>query len=196
MKKQLRKLGLGIASLVFAGLTAQGAIYISGEISFIGGATLNGPLESATAFTSFFGPGGPGTSPVVNYGATGTYSSVPAGVTAADFLPFTFLPDYLPQAHLWSFTVGDITYSFEATSAVVTFQNNRFLNIEGSGIGHVTGFDPTPGTWSIVDTGFPGSPVFTFGAATVVPEPSTAALLLGGSVLFLALRRVTRRSSV
>ena len=194
MKKQLRQLGVGIASLMFAAFTAQGAVYISGSISFIGGATLNGPLESATAFESFFGPTGPGSDPTVNFGATGTYGAIAAG-TAATFTPFTFSPGLIPEDSLWSFTVGGTTYSFEVTSAVITFQNNKFLNIEGAGIGHVTGYDPTPGTWSIVDTGFPGSPVFTFGAATVVPEPSTAALLLGGSFVFFAVRRMTRRVS-
>jgi PEP-CTERM motif len=177
----------GLACVVFA-TSAAAAPYINGQIQFVGGADLNNSLGSATAFTAFFGTLGTG-DPQVRSGSTGTYSSVPGGTQAA-FSLFTFNPAPVSVPALWSFTVGSTTYSFDATSVVIQTQTSSILNLEGNGLAHVTGFADTYGTWSITDTGT--GPVFTFGNATQVPEPSSAAFLISGVVAFFVVRRARR----
>ncbi len=170
-------------------LPVMAATSISGQIEFIGGASLNGPLDTATAFTGFFGPGGTG-GPQVLFGSTGTYSSVAAG-TEVSFSLFTFnpAPSTTPW-NLWSFSSGGTTFSFDVTSLTIAAQNPYFLDLQGTGIAHATGFADTMGTWTITDTG--ATPTFTFGALTMVPEPSVAALLLLG--LSGVVLRKSRRS--
>jgi len=176
-----------IAVLIAAGCSfsanAQG--YISGDISFTGGADLDAPLGSATKFTTIFGPGGIGSPQVLGGSQTGTYAAVAAGTQAA-FPAFTFIPAPGSSFPLWSFNFGGQTYSFQADAITFVYQNGLagFLDIAGTGIASITGglYYDTPGTWSIVDTGQSSSPVFTFGAATQVvpppvPEPSAFALL-------------------
>jgi hypothetical protein len=177
------------AGLMILGVSgaAQAQNYITGEIQFNGGATLNtGDLATASAFTSIFGPGGPSTQPQVLGGGTqtGDYSGVPDG-TAVTFNSFSF-PSSSSFA-LWNFTVGTTSYSFEATSVTIVYHDSSFLDIQGAGMASITGgatvFTDTPGTWDITDTGSGGVPVFTFGADTDVqgnptPEPTTSALLL------------------
>jgi hypothetical protein len=180
--------GLLAGAVVLGGSgAARAQTYITGEIQFNGGATLNtGDLSTATAFTSIFGPGGPSTQPQVLGGGTqtGDYSGVPDG-TAVTFQTFSF-PSSSSFA-LWSFTVGSTAYSFEATSVTIAYQDSFFLDIQGTGMASITGgattFTDTPGTWEVTDTGSGGVPVFTFGADTDVqgnptPEPATSALLL------------------
>jgi hypothetical protein len=196
MKRNLfKQLAACAIALAMTALGAQAQPSITGEISFSGGATLNGPLGSATAFTSVFGPLGPGLDvPVVNSGATGSYANVPVG-TPVSFTPFTFNPAPASTFQLWSFVDGGSTYSFDVTSVSIAYQLPNFLNIEGTGVAYITGFAPTAGTWGITDTGSTGS-VFTFGNVVIVPEPSAAALiplfLLLGSI-GLAIRRLGRR---
>lgn len=167
---------IGFASPVFS------APSITGTIQFVGGANLNGPLDTATGFTSLFGPLGTG-DPLVRSGATGTFSIVPAG-TDAPFSLFNFNPSPASPFTLWSFSVGGAAYSFDATSVTISSQNANFLDLEGTGVAHVTGHADAQGTWSITLTG--GGPTFTFGEqTTIVPEPSSLALLLVGSLLFI-----------
>jgi hypothetical protein len=183
----LKQLACGtVAMMIAAGFTfgakAQG--YINGDISFVGGATLSGPLASATAFTAIFGPGGTGTLPQVQgWSQTGDYASVPTG-TLTTFPVFTFNPSPGSSFPLWTFTVGVITYSFQADPGItIDLQNSKFLDLSGTGTASITGFLDTTGEWSIVDTGLGSSPVFTFGASAElagppVPEPSVFALLV------------------
>ncbi len=171
-----RLLGL----LAAGGSNALGAGYITGDIQFNGGATLDtGDLATATSFTSIFGPGGPSTMPQVLGGGTQTvdYSTVPDG-TLVNFSTFSFAVN-APVTPLWSFTVGGTSYSFDATSVTVAYQSSFFLDIVGTGTAHITGFNDTSGVWEVTDTGAGGTPVFTFGAATDLagnptPEPSTS----------------------
>jgi PEP-CTERM motif. len=192
MKKRVLKFWLlGIVGLGLTSAQLPAATYITGEIGFTGGTTLNGPISSATAFLSFFGPSGPGFDvPVVGGSPTGSYAGVPVG-TLATFNPFAFDVQPATPHTLWTFTVDSTTYSFEINTVSISYQGPGFLNIQGQGTAYITGFDPTPGTWSITDTGGNG-PVFTFGNITSVPEPSSIAFLAGGFGLML-LNRIYRR---
>jgi len=178
----------GLVAVLFALVGASSnnvaaANYINGDIQFNGGATLDtGNLATATAFTSIFGPGGTSTMPQVLGGGTqtGDYAGVPDG-TLVSFSTFAF--NAAAVTPLWSFMVGTTAYSFDATSVTVAFQSSFFLDITGTGVAHISGFNDTSGVWTVTDTGAGGTPVFTFGAATDLsgnptPEPSTTALLL------------------
>jgi hypothetical protein len=175
---------LAVAGSLVICASAQ-AQSISGTIQFTGGAQLdNANLAAATRFISIFGPSGPGSNPqVLAATETGNYVGIPNG-TPAVFTPFTFVPPAANVIPLWTLTIGATTYSFDATSVQVVYQDSFFLDIGGQGVAHITGMQDTVGTWSITDTGGDGSvPVFTFGAATDVgsvgaPEPSTFALLV------------------
>lgn len=174
----------GLAVLQFTA-TQLHAASINGAISFSGGATLDGPLATASGFTGFEGIGS-ATGPVVLAGSmTGDYSSVAAG-TSATFDAFTFNPSPSSATPLWSFTDGGLTYSFSITSVTVDEQTPFFLNLSGNGIASITGFTDTPATWSITDTGNGATPIITFGNADLVspvktvPEPTTAGLMLVG----------------
>jgi len=61
---------------------------INGTIYFVGRAQLNGPLSTATAFTSFFGTGGTNSHPMVLDRFRG-FRRYPVG-TSATFSPMTF----------------------------------------------------------------------------------------------------------
>ncbi|HYG25190.1 MAG TPA: hypothetical protein VEH04_20670 [Verrucomicrobiae bacterium] len=188
MKNQILKF-CAVAVVGFGALMlpVQAATYISGEIAFTGGATLNGPIDTATAFTSIFGPLGPGADvPVVGGGPTGNYAGVPGG-TPVSFTPFAFDAPIGSPTQLWTFSVGPTTYSFDITSVTIALQGSGFLHLTGEGIAHITGQLSTPATWSITDVGFNG-PVFTFGNIAVVPEPSINALLAGFGAVFLVFR--------
>lgn len=194
MKSQFRKRVLsGIIGLSLAVLPVKAATYISGQIAFTGGATLNGSAASATALTSFFGPLGPGMGGPTVLLANGDYSGIPND-TAVTFNPFTFNPAPLSSFQLWSVNVGGTVYSFDVTSLSVVFQNANFVNIQGTGIANITGFNPTPGNWRVTLGGFDGFPVFTFGSVASVPEPSTSALVLGAGLMMFVFRRVRSRT--
>lgn len=172
-----KQLAAGLVGLAIVGFASPvfSAPSITGTIQFVGGANLNGPLDTATGFSAMFGPLGTG-DPLVRSGATGTFSTVPSG-TDAPFSLFNFNPSPGSPFTLWSFSIGATSYSFDATSVVISDQNANFLDLEGNGVAHVTGYADTPGTWSITLTG--AGPTFTFGEqTTIVPEPSAAALVL------------------
>lgn len=184
---------IGLAIVAFGSPLLAAASSITGTIEFVGGANLNGSLDTATDFSLLFGPLGTG-SPGVRSGATGTYSLVTPG-TQATFSLFTFNPSPASPFTLWSFSAGGTLYSFDATSVVISAQNANFLDLEGTGVAHVTGFADTAGTWSITATG--AGPTFTFGEqTTLVPEPSSVALLLVAGSLAVFWRANARRQKL
>lgn len=189
--KQLVAVAVGVLTL---GMAAQGQLYFNGSINFFGGATLNGSLASATAFTSFTGPfsGEPGVLP----GATGDFAAIPA-YSPVTFSTFSFNPP-ASNFQLWTLSVGSTTYTFDASTVQVDNQDSMFLNLSGTGTAYVTGYSATPGTWTITDTGG-SSATFTFGASTTVgqvPEPSVFALVLSFVVMGLGFLRASARSKV
>jgi hypothetical protein len=193
----LRRLcATGISGLAVAvcSLAAQ-AQPISGTIDFTGGAVLNGSLETATAFTSYFG-NGVSLPTVLGGSQTGDYQFVPAGtqVTIDPFSFNPFNPSSVPSIPLWSFSVNSTKYSFAATSLLIVQQSPHFLNVEGAGIASITGFADTPATWSFTDTGSGAGPSFNFGGSmAVVPEPSITPLVMALPLLGCALLGIRRK---
>ena len=140
---------------------------ISGDINFFGVAkTDTGKLATATKFTTISGVT---VVPVDDGNYAGTAGS------SATFTPFSF--SALGVTPLWSIVIGSTHYWFDATSVSIGMQNKNFLNLEGKGVAYETGYDPTPGTWSITDTGT--SATVTFGFSATVPDAGATALLVG-----------------
>lgn len=176
-------LGSGLFLALALSATPSKAAAVNGSINFDGEATTNtGSLATATAFSSITGTFvDPGTQ-------TGTFASVP-DYTTVSFTPFSFSAGGVTP--LWTFTIGNVTYSFDATSIVVETQNSTFLNIEGSGVAYVTGDTAAVGHWSITDTG--NGPNFTFGEGTSVPDSGATAALLALGVVALGAAVYARR---
>ena len=86
--------------------------------------------------------------------------------------------------NIWTFTVAGITYSLNVGTVTNIDRGtsvNDNISVVGVGTLTITGFDPTPGTWSFTG-GFAGtSQNLSFSASpTPVPEPSTLAMLALG----------------
>jgi hypothetical protein len=176
MKTSLLKT-ISATALALLAAVAAVATPIQGEINFYSGGSITtntGNLSTATSITAF---------PTVKVSddPTGAYAGT-AG-TQVDFTPFTFSAGAVTP--LWTFTVGAITYSFDATSIIIDEQKTNFLNLIGSGIAHVTGYEDTVGTWSLTST--TQGAKFTFGASTSVPEGGLTAAMLGLGLLGLGL---------
>ena len=187
----LKQLLAGTAGILTLGLSAQAQLF-TGSISFVGGAVIDNPIPNATAFTSFYGPTGPSSDPVVQGGQeTGVYSPLNGGNIPVAFTPFTFTPSPAPF-QLWSFTYLGVTYSFDITSVeqppteIVFPGNVAFLNVGGDGEAFVSGYTGyTPATWSITGTTANSAAItITIGSSVnAVPEPSTLPLAAAGLVV-------------
>ena len=117
---------------------------INGLISFYGNPVQynSGSLAMATAITNF------GHVTVLPGQESGVYTNVPGGA-AAFWSPFTFNPPASAVVPLWSITNNGVIYSFDSTSMSVVSQDSNALNLQGTGIAHVTGYADTPGTWNL-----------------------------------------------
>jgi hypothetical protein len=192
---------VGAVALTVACVSAQAQVPITGEINFVGGATIDTAIPNATTFTSFFGPGDSGGLVVQAGGGlpSGSYAGVP-GNTAATFAPsFDFQSPTLPLA-LWSFDFNGLTYSFAVDSITIHNQDVAggtfgFIDIAGTGTGTISGgaYLSTPENWSITATTADASSLtLTIGDSNVaVPEPST--LAFGGLGALLSIATFIRR---
>ena len=180
MKKLLVLCSLVVMLMGLTAFSATAAL-ITGGISFSGNYALNGPLSTATAFTSF-------TNVVVQSGS-GTWAAVPMNTTAT-FNSFTFAPVGTNVTPLWSFAFGGVTYSLNALGTSMAFvrEGGAIPGLDVTGMGTIiasAGFDPTPGAYKI--TAQTGGATFSFSSSSVaLPEPG-ALIFLGSSLLGLAL---------
>jgi hypothetical protein len=115
------------------------------------------------------------------------------------FTPFSPVDDF------YTITVGGMTLSFNLMDIEVVSQNATFLTLVGTGLMHLTGFDPTEGMWNFSGESSNGaSPTATFSwsaaasarpSETLVPEPGAIALL-GLGFLGVGLLRRRKVSTV
>lgn len=175
-----------IALAVAAGLLGTAnAVPISGGISLAGGYNVNtGNLNTATAFTSFFG----------NFVTTtsGSFVIVAPG-TPVTVTPFSFNPFGGAVTPLWTTAAGPSASFNLTTLSSVAQPGDNTLDLKGVGTLQLAGFDPTPGMW--VFTANQAGGTFSWSssnAAAGVPEGGTTAAMLGLSLLLAGL--VTRRA--
>lgn len=124
-------------------------------------------------------------------GGTGSYAPIDGASVAVGYTDFTFSPALsAPVDPLWWFTDGLRTYSFVMGTVSIQTQSASSLQLIGSGMLYITGFDPTPGFWEFSAwSTLSGRFKFTSQTASV-PEPGTLALLgLGLLGVGLARRR-------
>jgi len=175
-----------IISAALCGSLAR-ATPISGTINFDGVAKVNtGNLLTATSFTSISGVT---VVPVESGNYTGTVGD------SVSFTPFAF--SALSVSPLWSFWVGGTHYWFDASGKITVTQfavgKLDFLNVSGNGVAWETGFDATPGVWSITDTSAGKESTFAFGADTTVPDSGATALLIGLGLAGVAVGMIAQR---
>ena len=170
----------------FAG-TGASANQFSGSIDFgaVGVTTDNPVLGLATTF-SLADP--------YALKATGEYATL--GVT--DFTPvtfhgFKFNPPVGAVTPLWTFDIGLTVFSFDATSETSTWvpgSNTGEWVILGTGIASISGFDNTPGSFT-VNLSDSGNMVVAFDSTAAVqravPDGGSAVTLLGGALTALGL---------
>ena len=154
---------------------------ISGAIEFFGSATASGPSGGTPDTIHFLDPWH-------SLATTGSYTGILTG-TDTTFNDFTFIGDGSAamllgtDSPIWTLTVGATTYSFDLLSLTNGHVEAGSMAFTGTGIAHVTGFDPTPASFALqgAGTGFD----FTLSSSTTatIPEGSTTVLLVLGLVL-------------
>jgi len=190
MKMRLASLATAAILATTLRAPAQEAADIVGSIDIgcLADAITGGTFATATSFTPIH--------PFI-LSETGVYTGAPlltpVTVNGFQFNPASELALPLP---LWTFGVGGITYSFDATSLTSTYDPSLAQwDIGGDGIATINGYNATPATWNVNLSQDGGSIVFDslagvseasgFSDATAVPESSTL-VLLGVGLLGLA----------
>jgi hypothetical protein len=183
-----RLLVIGLVAAAFAGAPAQ-AGPITGSISFSGAAQPWGGTNwfNTTGVDFLAASATVQSSPV----PTGTYVGTQGTATIfSDFIFDPFPADGV--APLWTFTKSGITYSFDylvlgSLARVGNDVSSSISILNGTGMLYATGFDATPGLFSLTAQGFGalggGQSTFSFSASDVatatVPDPGSSMLLLG-----------------
>src|SRR6266480_717144 len=146
---------------------------INGSAGFGGTATASGPSGAGTTTITFSS----------NWNflvGTGIYMGLPQ--TAATFNNFSFTGDGIgvvlnaPALPLWSFSTGGNNYSFNLLSLTNGHVESGAMSFTGTGTLFATGFDPTPGSFSMSGTGNNFFFQLSFVTNSAVPEPSSIAL--------------------
>lgn len=197
MKTSLKITAL-LGALIVSATSAFG-VSINGSIAFDGSLVVDQPIEnSPSEFLEF-------TTIKVSTGTqSGDYFGTAGSIVSMNV--FSFSPFNGPISELWSFSHNGLDYSFDLNSvASITVSplagGLYTLSVAGSGVAHITGFDSTPGVFSITTTGGRNATNLGFGAfsfaaaADQVPDSSSTAILLGGALLgFVTISRKLKRN--
>ena len=147
------------------------------------------------------GPGGtpPGTGTGRVLAGSGNYTGTNGQL--ATFSDFSFTGSGLgatlqnaPVNPLWTFTILGTTYSFRLDSIIAgTYSNDgnvQGIGLVGRGVAFITGFDPTPGIFTLEGSaGVPGAFNLIFSTTTVragVPDGGATVALLGITMMGIA----------
>jgi hypothetical protein len=111
---------------------------------------------------------------------SGDYSLVNFGQQAT-FTTFALSPLPSSITPLWTFTAGSKTYSYDATGVLLTNPVGKTsIDLSGPGIAYITGYDPTPGTWSLTANNAGGTTASFSASSAAVPISSTIWILGSG----------------
>lgn len=195
---KLTKLGISVLA-AFALSQAASAVMIEGSVAFDGSVSLDSPIPTATKFVSF-------TNAKVSTGTqTGDYVGTVGTTVSMESLDFS--PFSVPTDPFWSFSFGGLDYAFTLDSLVtadIEFLGAGLwrLGVAATGVAMITGYDATPGAFSITTTGDASATDLGFGSFTFVPTPptfvpdaSSSLVLLGFGLLVVASGRFIKRKS-
>lgn len=181
--KNIYKLGLSALAILSIAQAAS-AIAIQGYVAFDGSVSLDQPIPTATKFVSF-------TNSKVSVGTqTGAY--VGTAGTAVTMEPLQYDPFLAPDTPFWSFSSGGLDYSFDfqsLTSLTAEALGNGLFRLTAAGVGiaNITGYDPTPGAFSITTTGNASATNLGFGAFTFVAGTTSQVPDSGTSLSLVAI---------
>jgi hypothetical protein len=187
--ESIKKLIIGAAAFYAVALASPSAkanaVPITGSIGFgAAGITINsGDLAAATSFTVT----GPDITTV-----SGTYSVVPLTTTPITFNGFVFSPAVASITPLWTFNVGSVVYSFDATTDSSMWNPSLdSWEMGGMGIAMITGYSPTYGTWNVNLSETGQSFVFDASAGATglasVPDGGSTVALVGCAFIGLGI---------
>lgn len=165
-----------VGSLLMAGSAL--ALPIVGSISMSGGWAPTGGSGIGDATGIAFIDG------VVD-GRLGDFTAI-AHHTPVAMNDFTFSPLVLNNP-LWS--VGGFSFDLDAP-VTLTFQNDVYLLLEGTGTFYRDGYDPTPAQWAFSGQELQGALSWSSSnASAAVPEPMTMLLMGTGLAGLMVIRR-------
>ena len=184
LKEIMKKLLKFSASLLAVALftTVASAIPMFGDITISGGATMdNNNLSLANAVTAW--------SNVKVTSEDGNFLPfVSDGDAVAMAAPWTFNPS-TPTPALWS--VDGFTFDLATITSVIRFAvgTAKFLTVVGDGWVSGHGFGPSEGSWSFSTQTPSAKGVFSFSAATSVPDGGMTIIMLGVALSGLGIMR-------